>query len=99
MIIDQSVEDITRNDDQLYTYLKTLGLQEHEIRLEIQNINQIPDYFDKYLSFLDKEKSPRIFVNRDVNASKNILYLGRTYLESQQRPEIFSRKKKDKDVK
>lgn len=34
----------------------------------------------------------RIFVNRDVNACKNILLLGKCYLESQTRPEEFTRK-------
>ena len=32
------------------------------------------------------------FVNRDVNACKNILLLGKCYLESQTRPEEFTRK-------
>jgi len=31
-------------------------------------------------------------VNRDVNACKNILLLGKCYLESQTRPEEFIRK-------
>jgi hypothetical protein len=31
-------------------------------------------------------------VNRDVNACKNILLLGKCYLESQTRPEEFTRK-------
>jgi hypothetical protein len=46
-----------------------------------------------------EEKTPRIFLNRDVNASKNMLYLGETYLECQERPENFCHKKKDKAVK
>jgi hypothetical protein len=33
-----------------------------------------------------------IFVNRDTNACKNILLLGKCYLESQMRPEQFTRK-------
>lgn len=33
-----------------------------------------------------------IFVNRDTNACKNILLLGKCYLESQTRPEAFIRK-------
>lgn len=33
-----------------------------------------------------------IFVNRDTNACKNILLLGKCYLESQTRPEQFTRK-------
>jgi uracil-DNA glycosylase len=39
-----------------------------------------------------EETKCRIFVNRDVNACKNILLLGKCYLESQTRPEQFTRK-------
>ena len=39
-----------------------------------------------------EETKCRIFVNRDVNACKNILLLGKCYLESQTRPEGFTRK-------
>ena len=39
-----------------------------------------------------EETKCRIFVNRDVNACKNILLLGKCYLESQMRPEQFTRK-------
>ena len=39
-----------------------------------------------------EETKCRIFVNRDVNACKNILLLGKCYLESQTRPEEFTRK-------
>ena len=39
-----------------------------------------------------EETKCRIFVNRDVNACKNILLLGKCYLESQTRPEQFIRK-------
>ena len=39
-----------------------------------------------------EETNCRIFVNRDVNACKNILLLGKCYLENQTRPEEFSRK-------
>ena len=39
-----------------------------------------------------EETKCRIFVNRDVNACKNILLLGKCYLESQTRPEAFIRK-------
>jgi hypothetical protein len=39
-----------------------------------------------------EETNCRIFVNRDVNACKNILLLGKCYLESQTRPEEFIRK-------
>ena len=39
-----------------------------------------------------EETKCRIFVNRDTNACKNILLLGKCYLESQTRPEEFTRK-------
>jgi len=39
-----------------------------------------------------EETKCRIFVNRDTNACKNILLLGKCYLESQTRPEQFTRK-------
>ena len=40
-----------------------------------------------------KEKTKcRILVNRDTNACKNILLLGKCYLDSQTRPEEFTRK-------
>ena len=39
-----------------------------------------------------EETKCRIFVNRDVNACKNILLIGKCYLESQTRPEEFTRK-------
>jgi len=39
-----------------------------------------------------EETKCRIFMNRDVNACKNILLLGKCYLESQMRPEQFTRK-------
>jgi len=39
-----------------------------------------------------EETKCRIFVNRDINACKNILLLGKCYLESQTRPEEFTRK-------
>jgi len=41
---------------------------------------------------LKEETKCRIFVNRDTNACKNILLLGKCYLESQTRPEEFTRK-------
>ena len=39
-----------------------------------------------------EETKCRIFVNRDVNACKNIFLLGKCYLESQTRSEEFTRK-------
>ena len=43
-----------------------------------------------------KEKTEKcIVINRDKNACKNILYLGKFYLEHQTRPEEFCRKIKN----
>lgn len=39
-----------------------------------------------------------IFVNRDKNACKNILYLGKYFLRNQSRPIEFSQKPKEKIV-
>ena len=41
-----------------------------------------------------EETKCRIFVNRDVNACKNILLLGKCFLTNQTRPEEFKMKKK-----
>jgi hypothetical protein len=41
---------------------------------------------------LKEEHERRIYVNRDVNACKNILYLGKTYLINQTRPNEFKPK-------
>ena len=41
-----------------------------------------------------EETEKRIFVNRDNNACKNILYLGKYYLKNQSRPIEFQRDKK-----
>jgi hypothetical protein len=47
-----------------------------------------------------KEKTEKcIFVNRDVNACKNILTIGKTFLSNQTRPIEFKRKPKVKKVK
>ena len=39
-----------------------------------------------------------IFVNRDKNACKNILYLGKYFLEYQLRPKEFSPKPKENNI-
>jgi hypothetical protein len=47
-----------------------------------------------------KEKTERcIYVNRDVNACKNILLLTKTFLTSQTRPKEFKREEKEKGKK
>ena len=44
---------------------------------------------------LKEETERRIFVNRDKNACKNILYIAKSYLKNQTRPKIFCRQKKN----
>ena len=45
-----------------------------------------------------KEKTEKcIFVNRDKNACKNILYIGKYYLQNQARPKEFCQKPKEKN--
>jgi hypothetical protein len=45
-----------------------------------------------------EEPNKRIFVNRDKNACKNILYLGKYYLTNQSRPNEFKPEEKVKKV-
>jgi hypothetical protein len=45
-----------------------------------------------------EELNKRIFVNRDKNACKNILYLGKYYLTNQSRPKDFKPEEKVKKV-
>ena len=42
---------------------------------------------------LKEDTEWRIYVNRDKNASINILNIGKCYLKNQTRPEAFTRKK------
>ena len=41
---------------------------------------------------LKEETERRIFVNRDKNACKNILHIGKCFLKNQTRPDVFKRK-------
>jgi len=62
---------------------------------EMENVNVKRKKYKKSLHEIltpKEETKCRIFVNRDVNACKNILLLGKCYLESQTRPEEFTRK-------
>lgn len=45
----------------------------------------------KILTLHNEETHSCIYVNRDYNACKNILNLGRYYLEHQERPKEFTR--------
>lgn len=62
---------------------------------EMENVNVKRKKHKKSLHEIltpKEETKCRIFVNRDTNACKNILLLGKCYLESQTRPESFIRK-------
>jgi hypothetical protein len=65
------------------------------IFLELENVTVRKNKHKKHLHEIltPKEKTERrIFVNRDKNACKNILFLGKCYLENQTRPSEFSAK-------
>ena len=68
---------------------------------ELENVSVRKNKHKKHLHEIltPKEKTERrIFVNRDKNACKNILYLGKYFLENQLRPKEFSPKLKEKKV-
>jgi hypothetical protein len=72
---------------------------------ELTNVSVRRKKHKKYLHEIltqKEEQENRIFVNRDKNACKNILYLGKYYLTNQSRPKEFKqeeRVKKEKIVK
>lgn len=66
---------------------------------ELENVSVRKNKHKKYLHEIltPKEETKRcIFVNRDKNACKNILFLGKSYLRSQSRPTEFCPKPKEK---
>ena len=68
---------------------------------ELENVSVKKNKHKKHLHEIltPKEKTERcIFVNRDKNACKNILYLGKYFLEHQLRPKEFSPKLKENNV-
>ena len=68
---------------------------------ELENISVRKNKHKKHLHEIltPKEKTERcIFVNRDKNACKNILYLGKYFLEHQLRPKEFSPKPKENNI-
>ena len=68
---------------------------------ELENVSVKKNKHKKHLHEIltPKEKTERcIFVNRDKNACKNILYLGKYFLENQLRPKEFSPKLKENNV-
>ena len=68
---------------------------------ELENVSVRKNKHKKHLHEIltPKEKTKWcIFVNRDKNAYKNILYIGKYFLENQLRPKEFSPKPKEKKV-
>ena len=68
---------------------------------ELQNISVRRKKHKKYLhEILTPKEDPRkcIYVNRDVNACKNILYIANCYLKNQTRPKEFTRETKKKKI-
>jgi len=62
---------------------------------ELENVTVRKNKHKKHLHEIltpKEETERRIFVNRDKNACKNILFLGKCYLENQTRPSEFSAK-------
>ena len=68
---------------------------------ELENVSVRKNKHKKHLHEIltPQEKTERcIFVNRDKNACKNILYLGKYFLEYQLRPKEFSPKPKENNI-
>ena len=68
---------------------------------ELENVFVRKNKHKKYLHEIltPKEETERcIFVNRDKNACKNILFLGKSYLINQSRPIEFCSKPKEKKI-
>jgi hypothetical protein len=73
----------------------------HKTLTELTNVRVRKGKHSKYLHeilTLKEETNNRIFVNRDVNACKNILHLAKSYLTTQSRPIEFCRKTKEKVI-
>ena len=69
--------------------------------LELENVSVRKNKHKKLLHEIltPKEETERcIFVNRDKNACKNILHLGKYFLRNQSRPIEFCQKLKEKIV-
>lgn len=66
---------------------------------ELKNVTVRKNKHSKHLHEIltPKEKTEKcIYVNRDKNACKNILYIGKYYLQNQSRPKEFCQKPKEK---
>ena len=66
---------------------------------ELKNVSVRKNKHSKHLHeilTLKEETERCIYVNRDVNACKNILYIGKYYLQNQSRPKEFCPKPKEK---
>jgi hypothetical protein len=68
---------------------------------ELENVTVKKNKHKKHLHEIltpKEETERRIFVNRDKNACKNILFLGKCYLENQTRPKEFCPKPIEKKI-
>ena len=68
---------------------------------ELENVSVRKNKHKKHLHEIltPKEETERcIFVNRDKNACKNILYIGKYFLKNQSRPTEFCQKSKEKII-
>ena len=68
---------------------------------ELENVSIRKNKHKKHLHEIltpKEETERRIFVNRDKNACKNILYLGKYFLKNQSRPIEFCQKSKEKII-
>jgi hypothetical protein len=86
--------------EQLLTKSKVLE-EKDMLFLELENVSVRKNKRKKHLHEIltPKEETERcIFVNRDKNACKNILYLGKYFLEYQLRPKEFSPKPKENNI-
>jgi hypothetical protein len=85
----------------IYEFSYKMGVLNEKRCKELENVSVRKNKHKKHLHEIltPKEKTERcIFVNRDKNACKNILYLGKYFLEHQIRPIEFCQKPKEKKV-
>lgn len=84
------------NTSKLYNMRNSTGSSNNSFE-ELKNVSVRKNNHTKYLHeilTLKEETERCIFVNRDVNACKNILYVGKYFLKNQCRPTEFCPKKK-----
>ena len=81
--------------------LSKIGILNLQRCKELENVSVRKNKHKKHLHEIltPKEETERcIFVNRDKNACKNILYIGKYFLKNQSRPIEFCQKSKEKII-